>query len=213
MFEKVNPSYSDKVADRIAGAIVDLAYEREADPKIAVEVLIGHGIVTVIIESDLQFNKKQVNSIIKRIAGTKFKLNLKSIPQDVKLAKNQGIEIKCGDNGIFKGIPVLKEETKLSAFVHSIYEIMPTDGKFITNGNKLITCQSNCKDTEFLSLAKEYYKDIILNPLGNWTGGLDIDSGATNRKLGSDMEQSVTGVVYMEKTCPKQMFQLTFMLF
>jgi len=26
MFEKVNPSHPDKVADRIAGALVDLAY-------------------------------------------------------------------------------------------------------------------------------------------------------------------------------------------
>ena len=39
MIEKVNPSHPDKVADRIAGAIVDLAYHAELDPKIAVEVL------------------------------------------------------------------------------------------------------------------------------------------------------------------------------
>ena len=43
MIEKVNPSHPDKVADRIAGAIVDLAYAAEPNPKIAVEVLIGHG--------------------------------------------------------------------------------------------------------------------------------------------------------------------------
>ena len=42
-FEKVNPSHPDKVADRIAGAIVDLAYKKQANPKIAIEVLIGHG--------------------------------------------------------------------------------------------------------------------------------------------------------------------------
>lgn len=28
MFEKVNPSHPDKVADRIAGAMVDLAYRK-----------------------------------------------------------------------------------------------------------------------------------------------------------------------------------------
>ena len=28
MFEKVNPAHPDKVADRIAGALVDLAYEK-----------------------------------------------------------------------------------------------------------------------------------------------------------------------------------------
>ena len=32
-----------------------------------------------------------------------------------------------------------------------------------------------------------------INPLGEWTGGTDVDTGATNRKLGSDMADSVTG--------------------
>ena len=32
-----------------------------------------------------------------------------------------------------------------------------------------------------------------INPLGYWTGGTDVDTGATNRKLGSDMADSVTG--------------------
>ena len=36
MFEKVNPMHPDKVADRIAGALVDLAYSREENPKVAV---------------------------------------------------------------------------------------------------------------------------------------------------------------------------------
>ena len=32
-----------------------------------------------------------------------------------------------------------------------------------------------------------------INPLGDWTGGTDVDTGATNRKLGSDMADSITG--------------------
>ena len=31
MYERVNPAHVDKVADRIAGAIVDLAYSKEKD--------------------------------------------------------------------------------------------------------------------------------------------------------------------------------------
>ena len=34
---------------------------------------------------------------------------------------------------------------------------------------------------------------FIINPLGEWTGGINTDSGATNRKLGSDMGEGVTG--------------------
>ena len=45
---------------------------------------------------------------------------------------------------------------------------------------------------------KAKYGDItnyhyLFNPLGPWTGGTDVDCGATNRKLGSDMGDGVTG--------------------
>lgn len=50
MIEKVNPQHPDKVADRIAGAIVDLAYIKQENPKIAVEVLIGHGVLTLLLK-------------------------------------------------------------------------------------------------------------------------------------------------------------------
>lgn len=35
MIEKVNPVHPDKVADRIAGAIVDLAYKVKENPRFA----------------------------------------------------------------------------------------------------------------------------------------------------------------------------------
>ena len=37
------------------------------------------------------------------------------------------------------------------------------------------------------------YPTATVNPLGDWTGGADVDAGATNRKLGSDMADGVTG--------------------
>ena len=55
MFEKVNPCHPDKVADRIAGAIVDLAYTKNKNPKVAVEVLLGHGKATVLVMWNLTF--------------------------------------------------------------------------------------------------------------------------------------------------------------
>ena len=32
MIEKVNPDHPDKIADRIAGAIIDLAYKKQKNP-------------------------------------------------------------------------------------------------------------------------------------------------------------------------------------
>ena len=51
MFEKVNPQHPDKVADRIAGAIVDLCYTKSEWPKVAAEVLLGHGLCSLQIET------------------------------------------------------------------------------------------------------------------------------------------------------------------
>ena len=188
MIEKVNPKHPDKVADRIAGAIVDLGYKLQENPKIAVEVLIGHGVCHVIVETSVDFNKEDIENIITRIAGDMSK-DVVLVPQDIHLSKNQEEEIRCGDNGIFKGVPLTDEQKKLSEIARFIYEKYPSDGKYILDKEKLIICQSNCKTEEL----KELYQDAIINPLGDWTGGTDVDTGATNRKLGSDMADGVTG--------------------
>ena len=192
MIEKVNPSHPDKVADRIAGAIVDLAYKKNENPKVAVEVLIGHGICHVIVETSETFTNEEVDAIVKRIAGD-IELDLVVVPQDVHLATNQSEEIRCGDNGIFKGVPLTDNEKKISELARRIYNIYPTDGKYILTDDNFICCQSNA-DSDLLEaqLQNDEVK-VIVNPLGEWTGGTDVDSGATNRKLGSDMAQSVTG--------------------
>lgn len=188
MFEKVNPMHPDKVADRIAGAIVDLAYEVEKNPKIAVEVLIGHGVCHVIIETSCNLDKIDIEEAIYKIAG-KIEPDISIVKQDEHLARNQEGAIRCGDNGIFKGVPLTDEQTELAAIARDIYRKYRSDGKYILDGHKLIICQSNAKTTD---IAADYPKAII-NPLGDWTGGTDVDSGATNRKLGSDMADSVTG--------------------
>lgn len=187
MIEKVNPYHPDKVADRIAGAIVDLAYKTEKDPKIAVEVLIGHGVCYVIVETSADIFAEQIKRIVHRIAGQLAVISdIK--PQDKHLADNQADGFRCGDNGIFKGVPLTDEEKKLSVIARDIYKAYPFDGKYILDGERLIICQSNAKTKEL----RNKYPGADINPIGDWTGGTDVDTGATNRKLGSDMAQSVT---------------------
>ena len=192
MIEKVNPSHPDKVADRIAGAIVDLAYTKNERPKIAVEVLIGHGVCHVIAETSETFTPEEVQAIVDRIAGN-MKLDLVVVPQDEHLSTNQEEEIRCGDNGIFKGVPLTEEEKEISRYARRIYTVYNYDGKYILTDDKFIICQSNAKSTDLYELMRHINKNLIINPLGDWTGGTDVDTGATNRKLGSDMAQSVTG--------------------
>ena len=188
MFEKVNPAHPDKIADRIAGAIVDIAYETQIDPKIAVEVLIGHGVCHVIAETSANLNRKKIAAAVKRIAGD-VTLDLVVVPQDEHLARNQDGRFRCGDNGIFKGVPVTEEQWALSDIARRIYKESPYDGKYIKNGDRLIICQSNAK----AETLRKVFPSAEINPLGDWTGGYNVDTGATNRKLGSDMADSVTG--------------------
>ncbi len=188
MYEKVNPKHPDKIADRIAGAIVDLAYKENKNPRIAVEVLIGHGKCHIIAETSVYLDKKDVIRATRRIAGRIF-VDYVEVPQDLHLADNQSEKIRCGDNGIFKGVPLTKEQKELSEIARKIYANYHSDGKYIIDRDQLIICQSKANNYEL----QKKYPNAIINPLGEWTGGTDVDTGATNRKLGSDMADSVTG--------------------
>lgn len=196
MFEKVNPMHPDKVADRIAGAIVDMAYAKEENPKIAVEVLIGHCKCFIIMESSVQIDIASISNAVERISGRDDFEEIQVVyhPQDVELAKNQENGFRTGDNGIFKGVYTSDEERYLSEIARVIYEKYPTDGKYILDydSSKLIICQSCTDEKEIIHNLPAGITQVV-NPLGPWTGGIDVDTGATNRKLGSDMGRGVTG--------------------
>ena len=204
------------MCDRLAGAIVDLAYSKEKNPRIAVEVLAGHGKVFIIIETSLsreQLSCADIDPIVWRIFGNDVEINVTIVPQDPILAHNQDSGMRVADNGMFRGVPPTHEQQLLTDIAASIYEQHPYDGKYLIAPAKdlegiyiLTVCQSHASTHEILSTlecfdydryfskgkSSELYKYTI-NPLGPWTGGPNTDSGATNRKLGSDMGDGVTG--------------------
>ena len=156
-------------------------------------MLIGHGRATIIIETSVDYKPEEINEIVERIAGKDMDMALKVVPQDIHLSTNQEKEIRCGDNGIFKGVPLTDNEKHISALAKELYSYYPVDGKYILTDDKFICCQSNASNEELKERLEGVANKVIINPLGEWTGGTDVDTGATNRKLGSDMAQSVTG--------------------
>ena len=194
MFEKVNPFHPDKGADRIAGAIVDIAYAKSMNPKIAVEVLIGHGQCNIIVETSEDITADECHAVAVRIGGL-MPVYSKIVRQDVHLARNQQDELRCGDNGIFRGKPVTEEQRLLRELAAVMSERYQSDGKYIAAEQQLIICQSNANAMDLAKVAAEYFPlhEQFINPLGAWTGGTDVDTGCTNRKLGSDMGDAVTG--------------------
>ena len=236
MFEKVNAGHPDKMADRLAGAVVDLVYERaggltKANPRVACEVMAGHGRVDVQIETSLgrlDLRADDLDPLIHRLFGERVEGNVLIAPQDPHLSDNQTRGLRCGDNGIFKGCPPTEEQRVLTAIAATIYGTIPYDGKYIiqradhyyddapANTYNLTICQSHATHEEVLDVMdawvmenyckKGYHIPIVkstINPLGPWTGGIDVDCGCTNRKLGSDMGDGVTGGGLMGKDLSK----------
>jgi S-adenosylmethionine synthetase len=130
------------------------------------------------------------------------------VPQDPHLARNQEGSPHVGDNGIAKGMPVTAEQRELTALIRTLDENFHSDAKAVLTPDRLIVCQSNASYDEVFQCIAEFVRhngygktiiggmtpaQITINPLGPWTGGLDADSGATNRKLGSDMGDALTG--------------------
>lgn len=185
--EKVSMAHPDKIADRIAGALVDYCYSVEDSPKCAFEVLIGHGCCFVTGETSVHIPADYVKNMATRICGeTLEKFEYIEVPQDNCLAMNQRHEeARCGDNGVFAGFPMPGLHANALKVCKALYEEHPYDGKIVMNADthECTICWSNTTNTEV--------KDIIpeatsINPIGVWTGGINVDTGITGRKLASD---------------------------
>ena len=212
-YERVNIYHPDKIADRISGAIVDLGYELSDFPKVAAEVMIGHGECFVIVQTTEDIKVKDIEKAIDRISPDPVKKIVRVYPQDKHLTNNQDGQVRAGDNGIFKGLPITETERKLSDFAKELAKIYPTDGKFILDnenveGGRLVISQSymdkdNLKPGTQELIDKVGAKVVDINQLGYWTGGINVDVGITGRKLGSDMAQAVTGGAIVSKDLSK----------
>lgn len=189
MFEKVNMYHPDKVADRVSGAIVDYAYTLAENPRIAVEVLVGHGRATVVAETSVHIPRITLAEILERIAGLPSDaITFIQVPQDSLLARNQEKCVRCGDNGVFAARWNAKYE-KSTEIAAALGDLFPRDGKYLFDfENKSATiCQSNADAASIKSAAAlSDLEHLIVNPLGYWHGGTDTDTGCANRKLGSD---------------------------
>ena len=185
--EKVSPRHPDKIADRIAGALVDYCYTKDENPRCAFEVLIGHGSCFITGETSVSIPEKTVREIAERICLEElYEVKYIEVPQDVHLANNQK-ELRCGDNGIFAGFPMPEVHNKALKICEAIYEKYPSDGKIVLNEDtkELTVCWSNAYESDIKPFIPDGYKTKI-NPLGYWTGGINVDTGVTGRKLASD---------------------------
>ena len=202
--ECVTPSHPDKLCDRISDAILDACLEQDPLSRCAIEVMGGHGIITITGELT---TKAYINAreIAQRIAGSQYGVQTNIVSQSPEIA--EGVDSGgAGDQGIMIGYAcnendeMIPNELYLArSLCKFIYLEYPYDGKTqITlrdDGtiHTIVASFQNVSQEELHHLVRKWLgeddgiENIFCNPAGDWNiGGFEADTGLTGRKLSVD---------------------------
>lgn len=118
MFRKVNASHPNKVADRIAGAIVDLAYSKKKNPRIIVDVELTKDLCKVNVSTDVDLDGDfDIKTIVEKIIGVGFNY-------ECNISKIDGLrKMVCTNHGTFEGHLVNNEERRCVSILRSFYDL------------------------------------------------------------------------------------------
>lgn len=203
--EFVTPKHPDKMCDRIADAILDECLRQDQRSRCAVEVMGGHGIVTVTGEiTSAAF--VDIPEIVHRIAGPiGVNVNIAKQSSEISAGVDDG---GAGDQGIMVGYACAENEemVPLEYFLARnlckyLYTFHPVDGKTqitVEDGKIVVAVASFCgvptkllrNEVEgWVGLQQSLDSQIVfhINPAGDWNvGGFDADTGLTGRKIAVD---------------------------
>jgi S-adenosylmethionine synthetase len=201
------------VCDQISDAVLDACLEQDPHSRVAIEVLGGHGVITVTGELTTKAN---VN--IRKIAQKVYKecgynenigVTVNVVEQSTEIghgvdnegAGDQGIMVGYATNETKEFLPLefvlARKLTKAMGAKDGKAQVTVENGKVISvltsvcnadYSNKSALVQVAKKEIEPLLAKGLKLKDIWLqNPNGAWTiGGFDADTGLTGRKLAVD---------------------------
>jgi len=194
--EFVSPRHPDKICDQIADTLLDAYLVGDPGSRVAVEVMGGHGKISVSGEVTSGANV-DIQKIVHDIVGNDYEVNIYLTKQSPAIA--HGVDTGgAGDQGIMIGYAT--RETKnfmpleyelARKLCGEIYEKYPCDGKtqVTVDGDKVRTVVASFQNTKTGDLEKLVREliaadEYLVNPAGEWTmGGFDADSGLSGRKI------------------------------
>lgn len=207
--ECVTPKHPDKLCDQISDAILDHCLLSDAKARVAVEVLGGHGQISIMgeVTTHASLTDSEIAMIVKRLTGySKSQIFINIVKQSPEIA--QGVDTGgAGDQGIMIGYACSDNEAMIPQEMYlardlcrELFKDFPYDGKtqITLNENGAITTIV----ASFQNVPSEKLKEMVevwihenripikldaqiyCNPAGDWAqGGFDADTGLTGRKL------------------------------
>ena len=197
--ESVTYLHPDKICDQISDAILDECLKQDPLSKVAIEVVGGHGLISLIgeITTKADINLVKIaQEYYKSILGKDIVVKSNITQQSGEIA--QGVDTGgAGDQGIMIGYACRENEMFIPNEMYLARKLLKginTDGKsqvVIENGkieSVVLSVQGKSKEE-----LKEHIKDIkdfngsakyFLNNTGSFeVGGFDADTGCTGRKI------------------------------
>ncbi len=212
--ESVTPSHPDKICDQISDAILDACLTDDAKSRVAIEVLGGHGLITICGEltTSAYVNMRDIATRVYRDLGyaEQIGVTINVVEQSPEIAG--GVDSDgAGDQGIMIGyatsetpeslpleLVLARKLTRAMGHRDGKAQVTVKDGKVI----QVLTSVCEHCDIDDKQLEKAIQDDIaphlhtevknindiwMRNPNGKWTvGGFSADTGLTGRKLAVD---------------------------
>lgn len=205
--EWVSPKHPDKLCDRIADAIMIECLKQDPHSRTAIEVMGGHGIVTVTgeVTTNAYVN---IREVVKAITGEKLGIQINVVQQSPEIGR--GVDDGgAGDQGIMVGYAcsenpyMIPQELYLARRLGEYLwkEMSQHDGKTqitLNDEGEVVAIVVSWAKTEKILIAKfvdAWFKHndlkgtptVHINPCGDWyLSGFDADTGLTGRKIAVD---------------------------